>query len=80
MVIGYGLKCGFWRNDMVERVTDEWNTLSDEQLAEVAHRDLQGRGAWVEAMRRLRIAIENLSVSSDNSAFPAVQRMFDAVP
>jgi hypothetical protein len=49
-------------------VTDEWTTLTDEQLAEVAHRDLQGQGAPVEAMRRLRIAIENLSVSSDNYA------------
>ena len=49
-------------------MTDEWSILTDEQLAEVAHRDLQGRGAWVEAMRRLRIAIENLSVSSNNSA------------
>jgi hypothetical protein len=49
-------------------MTDEWTTLTDEQLAEVAHRDLQGQGAPVEAMRRLRIAIENLSVSSDNYA------------
>jgi len=49
-------------------VTDEWRTLTDEQLAEVAHRDVQGQGAPVEAMRRLRIAIEKLSVSSDNSA------------
>ena len=49
-------------------MTDEWTTLTDEQLAEVAHRDVQGQGAPVEAMRRLRIAIENLSVSSDNYA------------
>ena len=49
-------------------MTDEWTTLTDEQLAEVAHRDLQGQGAPVEAMRRLRIAIENLSVGSDNYA------------
>ena len=49
-------------------VTDEWRALTDEQLAEVAHRDLQGQGAPVEAMRRLRIALENLSVSSDNYA------------
>jgi hypothetical protein len=40
-------------------MTDEWTTLTDEQLAEVAHRDVQGQGAPVEAMRRLRIAIEN---------------------
>ncbi|MGA8653075.1 MAG: hypothetical protein WB677_21125 [Xanthobacteraceae bacterium] len=49
-------------------MTDEWRALTDEQLAEVAHQDLQGRGASVEAMRRLRVAMEELSVSSNNSA------------
>lgn len=49
-------------------MTDEWRALTDEQLADVAHCDLQGHGAPVEAMRRLRIAIENLSVGSDDYA------------
>ena len=50
------------------RVTDEWQALTDEQLAEVAHQDLRGQGAPVEAMRRLRVAIEKLNVNSDNPA------------
>ena len=50
------------------RVTDEWQALTDEQLAEVAHQDLRGQGGPVEAMRRLRVAIEKLNVNSDNPA------------
>ncbi len=46
-------------------MTDEWRNLSDEKLASVAQEGLQGQGAPVEAMRRLRVAIEIASVRSD---------------
>jgi hypothetical protein len=44
---------------------DEWRTLSDEKLARVAQDGLQGQGAPVEAMRRLRVALETASRKSD---------------
>jgi hypothetical protein len=46
-------------------MTDEWRQLSDEKLARVAQDGLQGQGAPVEAMRRLRAAIEKSSTKSD---------------
>jgi len=46
-------------------MTDEWPQLSDEKLARIAQDGLQGQGAPVEAMRRLRVAIETWSVKSD---------------
>ncbi len=46
-------------------MTDEWRDLSDEKLARVAQGGLQGQGAPVEAMRRLRVAIEIASSKSD---------------
>src|SRR5215470_11559149 len=39
-------------------MANEWVDLSDEKLARVAQDGLQGQGAPVEAMRRLRVAIE----------------------
>jgi hypothetical protein len=47
------------------QITDEWRNLSDEKLAHVAQDGLQGQGAPVEAMRRLRVAIETASSKSD---------------
>jgi hypothetical protein len=44
---------------------DEWQQLSDEKLARIAQDGLQGQGAPVEAMRRLRVAIDTASVKSD---------------
>jgi hypothetical protein len=38
--------------------------LPDDQLVEVARNDLQGSGPIVEAMRRLRVAIEKSNVES----------------
>jgi hypothetical protein len=35
-------------------MTDEWGHLSDEELGRIAKDDLQGHGAPVEAMRRLK--------------------------
>ena len=49
-------------------VTNEWKELTDEELAKIAQDGLQGQGAPVEAMRRLRDAIEKLSASSDSYA------------
>ena len=49
-------------------MTDEWKRQTDEKLAKIARDDLQGQGAPVEAMRRLRVAIENASASSDRHA------------
>jgi hypothetical protein len=46
-------------------MTDEWRNLSDEKLASVAQDGLQGQGAPVEAMRRLRVAIETAGVRND---------------
>jgi hypothetical protein len=43
------------------RMTDEWRKLSDEELARIAQDGLQGQGAPVEAMRRLRVAMETSS-------------------
>ncbi len=46
-------------------MTDQWMHLRDEELAEIAQRGLQGQGAPVEAMRRLRLAIENTGKKGD---------------
>lgn len=46
-------------------MSDEWRALSDEKLARVAQDGLQGQGAPVEAMRRLRVALETASRKSD---------------
>lgn len=46
-------------------MSDEWRALSDEQLARIAQDGLQGQGAPVEAMRRLRVALESASRNSD---------------
>jgi hypothetical protein len=46
-------------------VTNEWTQLSDEKLARIAQDGMQGQGAPVEAMRRLRVAIEEASAKSD---------------
>jgi hypothetical protein len=51
---------------------DEWAKLSDQQLAKIAQEGMQGQGAPVEAMRRLRRALERASQSSDKYS----QRMF----
>jgi hypothetical protein len=46
-------------------MSDEWRALSDEKLARIAQDGLQGQGAPVEAMRRLRVALEAASRKSD---------------
>jgi hypothetical protein len=46
-------------------MTDEWRQLSDDKLTRVAQDGMQGQGATVEAMRRLRVAIEMSSAKSD---------------
>jgi hypothetical protein len=46
-------------------VSDEWRALSDEKLARIAQDGLQEQGAPVEAMRRLRVALETASRKSD---------------
>ncbi len=46
-------------------MTNEWSELTDEKLARIAQEGLQGQGAPVEAMRRLRVAIEQSSAKSD---------------
>jgi hypothetical protein len=46
-------------------MANEWADLSNEKLARVAQDGLQGQGAPVEAMRRLRVAIESASAKSD---------------
>jgi hypothetical protein len=51
---------------------DEWSRLSDQQLTKVAQEGLQGQGAPVEAMRRLRTALERAGESSDRYS----RRMF----
>ena len=43
---------------------DTIQDLPDDQLVEVARNDLQGSGPIVEAMRRLRVAIEKSNVES----------------
>ena len=45
-------------------MTDQWINLRDSELAEIAQRGLQGQGAPVEAMRRLRVAIENADTAA----------------
>jgi hypothetical protein len=49
-------------------MTNPWSELPDDEVARIARDDLQGQGAPVEAMRRLRVAIEKLSASSDRYA------------
>ena len=46
-------------------MANEWPKLSDDELARIAQDGLQGQGAPVEAMRRLRNAIERASTKSD---------------
>ncbi len=46
-------------------MSDEWAKLSEEQLTRVAQDGMQGQGAPVEAMRRLRVALERAGESSD---------------
>jgi hypothetical protein len=46
-------------------MSDEWRALSDEKLARIAQDGLQAQGAPVEAMRRLRVALETASRKSD---------------
>ena len=46
-------------------MSNEWPELSDDKLAKIAQEGLQGQGAPVEAMRRLRVAIENASAKND---------------
>jgi hypothetical protein len=46
-------------------MTNEWTELTDEKLARIAQDGLQGQGVPVEAMRRLRVAIEQSSAKSD---------------
>ena len=46
-------------------MTNQWTELTDEKLAEIAQRGLQEQGAPVEAMRRLRVALEQSSKRSD---------------
>ena len=45
-------------------MTNEWMKQSDDDLARIAQDGLQGQGAPVEAMRRLRVAIEKSNVES----------------
>jgi hypothetical protein len=49
-------------------VKDRWAELPDEKLREMAEQGDLGRAAPVEAMRRLRAAIEKLSATSDRYA------------
>jgi hypothetical protein len=53
-------------------MSDEWARQSDQQLAKIAQDGLQGQGAPVEGMRRLREAMERASESSDRYS----RRMF----
>jgi hypothetical protein len=53
-------------------MSDEWARLSDQELAKIAQDGLQGQGAPVEAMRRLRVALESARESSDKYS----RRMF----
>ena len=45
-------------------MANEWMKQSDDDLARIAQDGLQGQGAPVEAMRRLRVAIEKSNVES----------------
>jgi hypothetical protein len=38
-------------------MTDKWQNLDDEKLANVADQGLRGQGAVVESMRRLKVAL-----------------------
>ena len=53
-------------------MANEWTELTDDRLAAIAQQGLQGQGAPVEAMRRLRVAIEQSSAKSDTYS----RRMF----
>jgi hypothetical protein len=46
-------------------MANEWSKLSNDELARIAQNGLQGQGAPVEAMRRLRDALERASAKSD---------------
>jgi len=45
-------------------MANEWAVLSDDKLAKIAQEGMQGQGAPVEAMRRLRVAIETAAKKS----------------
>jgi hypothetical protein len=47
---------------------NEWIDLPDDELARIAQGGMQGQGAPVEAMRRLRVAIENARQRSDTDS------------
>jgi hypothetical protein len=46
-------------------MTNQWTELPDDKLAAMAQEGLQGQGAHVEAMRRLRVSIERAGERSD---------------
>jgi hypothetical protein len=46
-------------------MANEWPQLSDDELARIAKDGLQGQGAPVEAMRRLKNAIERANTRSE---------------
>jgi hypothetical protein len=46
-------------------MTNHWTELPDDKLAAMAQEGLQGQGALVEAMRRLRVSIERAGERSD---------------
>ena len=50
---------------MVENTQKQW---TDDRLTTEAESGLRGRGAVVEAMRRLRVSVDGFSTSSDTSA------------
>jgi len=43
----------------------EWTEATDEELVKHAQDGMQGQGAVVEAMRRLRVSTESLKVSTE---------------
>jgi hypothetical protein len=51
---------------------NEWPNLTDDKLADIAQEGITGQGAPVEAMRCLRVAIEQSSAKSDTYS----RRMF----
>ena len=51
-------------------MTNEWSELTDEKLARIAQEGLQGQGAPVEAMRRLRVFNAGLVTSHSTPPRP----------
>jgi hypothetical protein len=43
----------------------QWTEATDEELVKSAQDGMQGQGAVVEAMRRLRVSTESLKVSTE---------------